>query len=70
MSTKKVIASYAVELTEDENGYRSITVTPQGRLEGCSALHVTETSLGISETVQTLCAALLNTSKDRLQYRC
>lgn len=70
MSTKKVIASYAVELTESESGCRWITVTPQGQSEGSSALLVTETSLDISETIRTLCDVLRSTSKSHRLYRC
>ena len=54
MSTKTVIASFVVELTESESGFRSITVTPQGPYAGFSAPLVTETYWDISGTIQRL----------------
>lgn len=68
-STKKVIASYVVELTDDGSVYPSITVTPQGPLEGYSALRVTGTSWGISETMRNLSDALLLTWTTRQRSR-
>lgn len=70
MSTKKVIASYVVELTESASGFQWITVTQQGQSEGFSARRAIATSLDISETIQQLSKELLSTSASRLLYRC
>ena len=70
MNTKKVIASYAVELQEDENGSQWITVTPQEPSEDFSALRVTGTYLGIYATIRKLLNVLLDTSEDHQRYRC
>jgi hypothetical protein len=67
MSTKKVIASYAVELTENESGSLSITATQREPFEGFSAPPATATSLGILETIQTLLLELLNISRSHQQ---
>ena len=70
MSSKRVIASYVVELTEDESGCQWITVMPRGQSEDSYALRVIATSLGISETIQTLCDVLRSTSRSRRLLQC
>jgi hypothetical protein len=70
MSTKRVIASYVVELTEDANGSQSITVIRQAPSEGSFVPPVTATYLGIYATIRKLLNELLSTSESRLLYRC
>ncbi len=70
MSTKKVIASYVVELTENENGSRWITATQQGQSEVFFALRATETLSDILETIRALSIELLSTSASHRLYRC
>lgn len=70
MNTSEVIASYVVELTENESGSQWITVTPQGPSGDFSALRVTGTYLGIYATIRKLLNVLLDTSESRLLYRC
>lgn len=65
MSTKKVIASYVVELTENENGCRWITATQQGQSEVFFALRATGTYSDIFATIQALSNELRSTSASR-----
>lgn len=69
MSTKKVIASFAVELTENENGSLWITVTRREPSEGCCVPPVTATYLGILETTQKLLPELLSISRSHQRWR-
>lgn len=64
MSTKTVIASYAVELTEDEKGCQWITVTRQEPSGVCFVRRVTATSLDISGTIQKLSNVLRGISEN------
>ena len=70
MSIKMATATYAAELTVNENGFLWITVTPQGSSEGFSAPLATETYLDIFETIQTLLSEAHSTSERRQQFRC
>lgn len=70
MSTKKVIASYVVELTADENGSQSITVTRQGPSEVSYVLRATATYLGIYATIRKLLNELQSTSESHQRSRC
>lgn len=63
MNARISFASYVVELTGDESGYRSITVTQPELYGDCFVRLVTETSLGISEMIQRLWNALPSTSE-------
>lgn len=65
MSIKMASASYAAELTVNENGFLWITVTPRGLSEGFSAPLATETYLDIFETIQTLLSEAHSTFRDR-----
>lgn len=69
MSTRKVIASFAVELTEDERGYLSITATRRVPSVDYFAPPVTATYLGILETIQKLSTELLCISKSHRRSR-
>lgn len=69
-TTKKVIASYVVELTESVSGFPLITVTRQEPSEGSCALPVTAMFLGIYETTRTLSSELLSTFERHRQSRC
>ena len=63
MNTKRVIASYVVELTESENGCRWITATQQGQSEVFFALRATGTYSDIFGTIRALSNELLTTSE-------
>lgn len=69
MTTRRVIASYAVELTERENGSLWITVTPPGSCGASFAQPVTATYLGILETTQKLSSELLTISRSHRRSR-
>lgn len=70
MSTKKVIASYVVELLEDESGFQSITATQQEPSGDFSVRRVIATSWGISATIQLLSKELCRTYNNHLLFRC
>jgi len=70
MSTKKVIASYVVELTEDENGYRLITVTLREPFVDSFALPATGTLSDTLGTIRKLSKEVLNTFGFHQRYRC
>jgi hypothetical protein len=69
MSTKKVIASYVVELTENENGCRWITATQLGQSEVFFALRATGTYSDIFATIRALSNELLTTSETHRQWQ-
>jgi hypothetical protein len=69
MSTKRVIASYAVELTEDENGCLWTTATRQELFEDCFARHVTAMFLGTYGMTQKQWSELRPTLGSLLRYR-
>jgi hypothetical protein len=58
-NTKTVIASFAVELTDEGSGYPSITVTQQDLSVDSSVPLATETYWGIYEMTQQLYSGLL-----------
>lgn len=70
MSTKKVIASFVVELTESENGSLLTTVTPLGRYEDSYVQRAIEMLSDTFVTHRKLWRELLTTSDDHLRYRC
>lgn len=69
MSNSRVIASYVVELTENENGSLWITATRLAPSGGFSVPRVTATYLGILETTQKLSSELLTISRSRQRSR-
>jgi hypothetical protein len=58
-NTKKVVASFVVELTDDGSAYPSITVTQQDLSVDSSVPLATETYWGIYEMTQQLYSGLL-----------
>jgi len=70
MNTKKVIASFAVELTEKESGSVWITVTPLELSEDFSVPVATAMSSVIFEMSRKLSNGLQPTYGSRLLYRC
>lgn len=70
MSTKKVIASFVVELTESANGSQSITVTRQEPYVDYFVPPATATYLGIYATIRKLLNELQTISENRLLCRC
>lgn len=70
MNTKTVIASYAVELTEDEKGCQWITATRLEPSGDCFVQRAIATSLDISKTSQKLSNAVQSIFVGHLRYRC
>lgn len=70
MSTRTVIASYAVELTEDEKGCQWITATRLEPSGDCFAQRAIATSLDISETSQKLSNVVQSIFAGHLRFRC
>ena len=70
MNTKKVIASFVVELTESESDSQSITVTRREPYVDYFVPPVTATYLGIYATIRKLLKELQSISEDRQLYRC
>ncbi len=69
MSSKKVIASSAAELTENESGCQSITATPPELSEGCCAIPVTG-CLDTPGMTKRFSSGLPPISRNHLLYRC
>ena len=61
MNIKVATASFVAELTGNEKGFQSITVTRLEPCEGFSVQHVIETLSDISETTLTHLFGQLNT---------
>jgi len=70
MNTKTVIASYVVELTEDEKGCQWITATRREPSGDCFAQRAIATSLDISATSRKLSNVLQSIFAGPLRYRC
>lgn len=69
MSSKKVIASFVVELTESVSGFPLITVTRQEPCEDSFVPPATAMFLDISETTRTLLNELRSTYERHRQFR-